>query len=210
MREDHPSVSQRIPIVGLTGGIASGKSTVAELLAAMGIDIIDTDHLAHLITGPGGAAIPAIIENFGEEFLEEHGALDRSRMRADVFKSPEHRKQLEEIMHPLIREAVEHQISHAHSSYAVVVVPLLYESAFFKERVNRILVVDCDENTQIQRALQRTGMTQEILQGIMKAQASRAQRLSIADDVIQNDGNLEGLKEQVEALNHQYRQLFAN
>jgi dephospho-CoA kinase len=200
----------RIPLVGLTGGIASGKSTAAELFAELGIDIIDTDHLAHLISGPGGLAIPAIIENFGEEFLDEHGALNRSRMREDVFKTPDHRKQLEEIMHPMIREAVEHRVSHAQSCYVIVVVPLLYESAFFKERVDRIVVVDCEQETQFQRALKRSGMDSEILAGIMKAQASRSQRLSIADDVIENNGDLESLKGQVRALDGRYRHLFSS
>ena len=206
-----PSLSGRltVPVIGLTGGIASGKSTVAELFLALGIDIIDTDHLAHLITGPGGAAIPAIIETFGEDFVEVHGALDRARMRADVFKIPEHRKQLENIMHPLIREAVEDKIAQARSSYVMVVVPLLYESRFFRERVDRILVVDCKEETQQSRALQRQGISPEILEGIIQAQASRTERLSIADDVIQNDGDLDALTEQVGAVNRRYQDLFA-
>ena len=151
MNSDSLTVNSRIPLVGLTGGIASGKSTVAELFSALGIDIIDTDHLAHLISGPGGAAIPAIIETFGEAYVEEHGALDRARMRAEVFKVPEHRKQLEQIMHPLIRAAVEHKIALAHSNYAMVVVPLLYESQFFQDRLDRLLVVDCEEEIQYQR-----------------------------------------------------------
>jgi dephospho-CoA kinase len=210
MSSDLITIQSRVPLVGLTGGIASGKSTAAELFGELGIEIIDTDHLAHLITGPGGAAIPAIIENFGEAFLDDQGALNRSRMREDVFNSIEHRKLLEDIMHPMIREAVEHRVAYAHSSYAIVVVPLLYESAFFKERVDRILVVDCEEETQIQRALKRSGLTSEILKGIMKAQANRSQRLSIADDIIQNNGNLEALKDQVMGLDARYRQLFAS
>jgi len=210
MNADSLKDNSRIPLVGLTGGIASGKSTVAELFSALGIDIIDTDHLAHLITGPGGAAIPAIIETFGEAYIEEHGALNRVRMRADVFKVPEHRKQLEEIMHPLIRDAVEHKLASVHSTYAMVVVPLLYESQFFQNRLDRLLVVDCEEEIQYQRALKRTGMTSEILGGIVKAQANRVQRLSIADDVIKNDADLDGLKRQVEAMHLQYENLFAS
>lgn len=208
MNEAHQANSHSIPLVGLTGGIASGKSTVAELFSAAGINVIDTDHMAHLITGPGGSAMPSIIEIFGEEFVENHGALDRMRMRADVFKHPEHRKKLEEIMHPLIREAVEHKVATATSPFAIVVVPLLYESDFFKNRVNRILVVDCHEEIQRERALKRNGMTPDILEGIMQAQATRSERLSIADDVIHNEGDLLGLKQQVEATHGAYRDLF--
>ena len=200
---DHP-----IALVGLTGGIASGKSTVAALFEGLGVHIIDTDHLAHLLTGPGGAAIPAILESFGEEFVEQHGALDRQRMRQDVFLHPEHRKQLEEIIHPLIREAVERYVEQAHSPYVLIVIPLLFETKFFKDRLDRIVVVDCAENLQKERALKREGMTPEILDGILMAQASRADRRSIADDLISNDSDLEALRAHVESLDLQFKQFF--
>ncbi len=174
--------------VGLTGGIGSGKSQVAELLAGWGAAIVDADRIAHALTAPGGGAIEAIRARFGEAAIGADGAMDRAWMRAHVFGEPGARRELEAILHPLIDHAVRSQAARARGCYLVYVVPLLAESGRWRERVDRICVVDCDPETQVRRVQARSGLTPQAIGRIMSAQASREERLAIADDVVLNDG----------------------
>jgi dephospho-CoA kinase len=191
-------------VVGLTGGIGSGKSAVGDLFAARGIAVIDTDAIAHELTAPGGAAMPAIRAKFGDGVAGPDGALDRASMRAIVFADPSARKRLESILHPMIREESERRLSGADSPYAIYMVPLLVESGNYRERVDRVAVVDCREETQIARVMQRNGMARADVERILAAQASRAERLAAADDVIDNDGALTELAPQIEGLHQSY------
>lgn len=197
-------------IIGLTGGIGSGKSAVADCFSFHGVPVIDTDVVAHSLTVAGGAAMPDILAAFGDKMLTKDGALDRAAMRTHVFAHPEERKRLEAIIHPLIREAVEKKIQAAalqHPLYLVLVVPLLIESDSYRERVHRIAVVDCPESTQIQRVMQRNGLSRSEVEDILHAQAKREQRLAAADDLIQNDGEISALAPQVALLHQKYCKL---
>lgn len=174
--------------VGLTGGIGSGKSTVARRLAALGALVVDTDALAHALTAPGGAAIPAIAAGFGADMIADDGAMDRAKMRALVFARPDERRRLEAILHPMIGQATRAQASRAGAGQAVVFdVPLLTESGTWRARVDRVVVVDCSEATQVARVVQRSGWTADAVQRAIAQQASRAQRRAIADAVIFNE-----------------------
>ncbi|MFA7437458.1 dephospho-CoA kinase [Castellaniella sp.] len=174
--------------IGLTGGIGSGKSQVASWLAAWGASVIDADVLAHGLTAAGGAAMAAIQARFGPAAVRPDGALDRPWMREHVFADPSARTDLEAILHPRIRAEMEAQAARAKGPYRVVVVPLLVESGQWRGRVDRVCVVDCDPETQVRRVMQRSGLTPEAIGRIMSAQASRADRLAVADDIIVNDG----------------------
>lgn len=195
--------------IGLTGGIGSGKTTVANLFATHGIAIIDTDAIAHSITAPGGAAMPAIRREFGDAFVAPDGALDRARMRDAVFTDDAARARLEAITHPLIRTECERAASDARGPYLIFVVPLLVESGKWRERVQRVLVVDCTEQTQIARVMSRNGFTRDQVQAIMARQANRAQRLAAADDVIDNDARHAPLAPQVDRLHAAYLKFAA-
>lgn len=175
--------------IGLTGGIGSGKSRVADLLAEWGAAVIDTDVIAHELTAPGGAAIETIRQHFGPDVIAPTGALDRQAMRELVFESPEARQQLESIIHPMIKSVVRQRAEDAQGCYLVFVVPLLVESGQWRNRVDRICVVDCDEATQIDRVRARSGLTEEIITRIMSAQATRQERLAVADDIVLNDAH---------------------
>jgi dephospho-CoA kinase len=191
-------------VVGLTGGIGSGKSAAADLFAAHGAAVIDTDAIAHDLTKPGGGAMPLIRAGFGDGVAAADGALDRAAMRAVVFADPPARKRLEAILHPLIREESERQLAAAATPYAILVVPLLIEAGDYRKRVNRIAVVDCAEATQIARVMSRSGLARPEIERILAAQATRAQRLAAADDVIDNDGELAALAPQIERLHGNY------
>ena len=195
--------------VGLTGGIGSGKTTVADMLAARGASVVDTDQIAHQLTAPGGAAIPEIHAQFGEAFLTPAGAMDRRKMREYVFAEPTAKARLESILHPLIRIETEHAAEQAAGAYLVFVVPLLVESGSWKQRVARVLVVDCSEQTQIRRVMSRSGLTEPAVRAIMAAQATRQQRLAAADDVIDNDKDALALVPQVDRLHARYASLAA-
>jgi dephospho-CoA kinase len=193
-------------VVGLTGGIGSGKSAVADLFAALGVTVVDTDAVAHALTAPGGGAMPAICAEFGAAAAGPDGALDRTAMRARVFADPMARKRLEAILHPLIRAESERRLAEnsAGSPYAILMVPLLIEAGNYRERVNRIAVVDCAEATQVARVMKRNGLARDEVDRILAAQATRAERLAAADDVIDNDGELAALAPQIERLHVNY------
>jgi len=190
--------------IGLTGGIGSGKTTVANLFGERGAALIDTDAIAHQLTTPGGVAINAIRTAFGDSFIGADGAMDRARMRAHVFADAAARKRLEAVLHPLIRSETARAAQAARGDYLIFVVPLLVESQQWRTRTSRILVVDCSEDVQIARVMQRNGMTRAQVEAIMAAQATRAERLAAADDVIENNGDAAALLPQIERLHALY------
>lgn len=197
----------RALVVALTGGIASGKSAAARLFADRGIAVVDTDALAHQLTAPGGAAIPDLVAAFGPGILDRHGALDRAAMRARAFADPAQRRRLEQILHGPIRRLSEQALALAASPYALLAIPLFVEAGAQRPAVDRVLVVDCPEALQRQRALTRPGLTPAQLDAILAAQASRAARLAVADEVIDNAGSLDALAAQVARLDGVYRDL---
>lgn len=193
--------------VGLTGGIGSGKTTIANMFAKFGASIIDTDVIAHQLTQPGGLAMPSIREQFGDKYLTDDGAMDRTRMRELVFADNQQKQKLENILHPLIRQETEKAASLAIGAYLIFVVPLLVESANWRNKVSRILVIDCEEQTQIRRVMTRNNLSEEQVRSIMRAQASRQQRQEAADDLIFNDGDLSLISDQVRVLHENYQSL---
>jgi dephospho-CoA kinase len=194
-------------VIGLTGGIGSGKSTVAEIFRRLGATIIDTDALSHALTRPGQPGLQAIVEAFGRELLDPQGRLDRARLRRLVFSDENARHRLEALLHPLIRQEVDRALAAATGPYVILVVPLLAETGGWRERVDRVLVVDCPEEEQIRRTMARSQLSREGVQAIMAAQASRARRLALADDVIVNNGSVADLEQAVRALDARYRRL---
>jgi dephospho-CoA kinase len=174
--------------IGLTGGIGSGKSTVAALLVAQGATLVDTDAIAHGLTAPAGAAMPALREHFGPEIAQADGAMDRSRMRALVLANPEAKRALEGILHPLIGMEAQRQTVLAGDGVVVFDVPLLTESSHWRARCDRILVVDCSTATQVQRVMARSGWPAEQVERVIALQATRQARRAIADAVLFNDG----------------------
>jgi dephospho-CoA kinase len=191
-------------VVGLTGGIGSGKSVVAELFARRGVTVVDTDAIAHGLTAPGGGAIEAIRESFGSDFITPEGALDRARMRALVFRDPQSKRRLERILHPRIRAESATKIAAAGSPYVILVVPLLVEAGAGPTRYQRVVVVDCREEDQIQRVMRRSHLSDDEVRRIMATQAGRQERLDAADDVVDNGEGLDDLEPQVERLHRQY------
>lgn len=190
--------------VGLTGGIGSGKSTVAAIFRDCGATVIDSDAIAHRLTGADGAAIPAIRTAFGADYLDTDGALNRPRMRQLVFSDGAARQRLEAILHPLIRAEMTAQAAASNAPYLLLVVPLLLEAAGYAELAQRILVVDCPEQAQLERTMQRSGLDAQEVQAIMAQQATRTERLSRADDIIHNDSGLDELQRQVAHLHRRY------
>ena len=190
--------------VGLTGGIGCGKSTVADMFADLGASVIDTDQIAHALTAPHGAAMPALLAEFGEDFATPEGALDRARMRALVFSDATARARLEAILHPRIRDATAAAAAIASGDYVVYVVPLLIESGTWRARVTRVLAIDCPEELQVARVMARSGITEAQVRAIMAAQVTREQRRAAADDIIVNDDGLDALRPQVEILHAMY------
>ncbi|WP_291997794.1 dephospho-CoA kinase [Candidatus Accumulibacter sp. ACC012] len=192
-------------VVGLTGGIGSGKSTVAELFAARGAVLVDTDAIAHELSGPQGAAMAAIRAAFGDTVLRPDGGLDRAAMRRLAFADPLARTKLEEILHPLIRLRSDACCTAAeHAPYVLLVVPLLVETASYRQRADRVLVIDCDEALQIARVTARSGLSAAAVQAIMATQATRAQRREVADDVLLNEGGLDALLPEIDSLHRRY------
>jgi len=192
--------------VALTGGIASGKSTVAKFFAALGVPIIDTDQVARQVVEPGQPPLERLVERFGAAILTPDGHLDRPKLREIVFSDPKARADLEALTHPAIGSAVQAWSAAAGGPYQILIIPLLVEKGLTSQ-VDRVLVVDCDEDLQIRRLQARDGSTLEQARAILNAQTSRAARLKAADDVIQNDGDLSAVRDQVSALHARYLQL---
>ena len=196
-------------VVGLTGGIGSGKSTVADRFAARGIEVVDTDAIAHELTGPAGSAMAALAAAFGPGVVRPDGGLDRAAMRQLVFADPQARGRLEAILHPLIRQESAARCRAAASPYVILAIPLLVESGPQPGRYDRVLVVDCDQTVQVARVMARSGLSEAEVRAIMAAQASRAERLAAADDVIRNDSGMEFLESQVAELHKRYAEFSA-
>jgi dephospho-CoA kinase len=194
--------------VALTGGIASGKSTVADHFRALGVPVIDTDVIAREVVEPGQPALAAITAAFGPEVLDAEGRLDRRRMRAQIFADPDARRRLEAILHPAIRAEMERQSRAAGGAYQVLVIPLIAEGGR-RDHVDRVLLVDVPEALQVERLMTRDGVSREQAQASLAAQASRAARLAMADDVVQNTARVDDLRAQVAALHENYLQLAA-
>lgn len=195
--------------VGLTGGIGSGKSMAADEFARLGAGVVDTDAIAHRLTGPAGAAIPALAAEFGPQYITAEGALDRAKMRQLVFGNAPEKKRLERILHPMIGYEARVQAARAATPYVILVVPLLLETGSYRDMVQRIAVVDCEEATQIARTMTRSGLAERDVRAIMAAQVPRSERLARADDIISNEGDLESLRAQVRALHERYLALAA-
>jgi len=194
-------------VIGLTGGIGSGKTSAANIFSTLGAGVIDTDEIAHELTQPGGESISAIQQVFGEKYITAEGALNREEVRNLVFNDTDARRKLEAILHPLIRNEVSRRIAFSQAPYLIVVVPLLLETGHYQEIVQRVLVVDCSEGMQISRAAARSGMDEQTIRAVMAVQVSRDERLRQADDVIVNDADLPGLERQVWALHRKYMTL---
>ena len=196
-------------VVGLTGGIGSGKSAAADEFARLGATVVDTDAIAHELTGPGGAAIAEVKRQFGSAFLDASGAMNRTRMRELVFSDPQQKQRLEALLHPMIRAESARRIASASGPYTVHVVPLLIESPGYRERVGRVLVVDSPEELQVSRVRQRSGLPESEVRRIIAAQIQRDKRLAAADDVIDNSGTISALQQQVQKLHETYLKLAA-
>ena len=190
-------------IIGLTGGIGSGKSVAADHFTSHGITVIDADDLAKEVLEFNTHGYKEVLHHFGPSILDQSNFIDRSRLRIEVFNNPDKKQLLESIIHPLVRELMTSRIMLSQSIYSIVMVPLIYESRSMKS-YDRILVVDCDESTQIERASLRDSNPKELIQKIMSTQCSRDQRLSIANDVLPNNGSLASLESKVKELHTFY------
>ena len=191
-------------VVALTGGIGSGKSTVAAILHELGAAVVDTDEIAHRLTASGQPGACAIGEQFGADYLLADGSLDRARMRELVFADPAAKKKLEAILHPMIRAAVGAAVRAAQGPYVVIVVPLLIETGAYRDLAQRILVVDAAEDEQAARVIERNGFDVEAVRAIMGTQVSRAERLRHADDIVRNSADLASLRADTVALHRKY------
>ena len=189
--------------VALTGGIASGKSTVADLFAALGVPVIDTDVIAREVVEPGRPALAQVVDAFGRDVLDADGRLDRRRMRERIFNDPDAKRRLEAILHPAIRLEMARQSLAARGPYQLLVIPLLTEGGR-RDHVDRVLLVDVPEELQIQRLMWRDGVSHAEAQASLNAQATRAERLALADDVVRNTGRVDDLRERVAELHEKY------
>lgn len=197
-------------LVGLTGGIGSGKSTVADMFAALGARIIDTDLISHKLTQPHGEAIPALRDTFGAHIVNAQGALDRAAMRELIFSHPEEKKRLEALLHPLIlAQAKQQSACPTDAPYTLVVVPLLFENRRYSDWLHRVITVDCPENAQIQRTMQRSKLDEAAVRAIMSQQLDRKARQTLSDEIIHNNGSLEDLKAQVVGMHRRLSALAA-
>ena len=194
--------------VGLTGGIGSGKTTVAELFRQRGVTVIDADDIAHALIEPGQPGYNAVLEYFGRDIAGESGTLDRKRMRQLVFSNPEKRQALESILHPLVYNEIQDRIATIDSAYCIIAIPLLLETGGGRY-VDRVLAVDCNEEDQIQRAMARDNTDRDDIMSIMATQVTRERRLAEADDIIRNDRDISHLVQQVAELDSRYRAMAA-
>lgn len=194
-------------VVGLTGGIGCGKSEAARIFERLGVPVVDVDLIARQLTQPGEETLNEIIEIFGKDYLLADGSLDRGKLRDKVFTDTAARKDLEAILHPAIHDrALQGLEANKEAPYQVLAISLLFENQRYKDVVTRSLVMDCDEQLQVERTMKRSGLSEEIVRGIMAAQVSRAVRLKMADDVIVNEGTLEELAQNVEDMHKKYMQ----
>jgi len=193
--------------IGLTGGIASGKSTVEQRLIELGVPVVNADDSARAVVAHGQTGLAAVVERFGGGILRPDGELDRPALRNLIFRSPEKRRDLEAILHPLIREHMERQAAGAVGPYLVLSIPLLVESSGARDRVDRILVVDADESQQVQRLMTRDSVSVEQARAVLAAQARRTDRLKAADDVLLNSGSVAELRQAVDRLHQRYLEL---
>ena len=191
-------------VIGLTGGIGSGKSSVASILAALGAAVIDTDEIAHRLTAKGTPALAAIIDQFGPSYQLPDGNLDRDRLRKQVFSDHAAKEKLEKLLHPLIKQQVVSEMAKAQGPYLVLVIPLFFETGAYHDLVDRILVVDCDENQQISRTMSRSKLSAEEVRTIMTHQTPRAERIKQADDILSNRGNHADLEKHAQELHRHY------
>jgi dephospho-CoA kinase len=196
-------------VVGVTGGIGSGKTTVAKLFETLGAGLVDTDEIAHELTRAGQPAMEQIRKQFGQDYLDEEGALNRARMRALVFSDAQARSKLEAILHPLIRAQAQVRVESSPAAYVLLIVPLLVETGSYRGQLRRVLVVDCDEELQVTRVMRRGGLSEQQARAIIASQATREQRLLAADDVITNNAGLAELAEQVRWLHGRYLKMAA-
>ena len=199
-----PDPKRKKLVVGLTGGIASGKTAASRCFQELGVPVIDADVIAREVVEPGSRALEEIVKQFGREVLDDNGRLDRRKLRQLVFSDPERRRVLEQLLHPEIRRRMQQMIAHSHDDYVVLVIPLLLEAGQ-TSLVDRVLVVDAPESVQLARAVERDGSSEKIIKDIMAAQLPRKQRLARADDVIENSGSLQDLCERVGKLDQFYR-----
>lgn len=195
-------------IIGLTGGIGSGKTRVANAFAQRGATVIDADVIAHQLTAPGGKAIESIESAFGKSMIAGNGAMDREKMRALIFSDPTQKQLLESILHPMIRAEFAQQTLQAQGKYVIHVIPLLVESGRWK--FARILVVDCDEQQQIERVMLRDRLPESLIKSIIAQQATRQQRLAVATDVLQNQGAFETIIPEIDRLHKIYSELSSS
>lgn len=195
--------------IGVTGGLGAGKSTVSQAFARLGVPVIDTDEISRELTAAGGAALPEIRENFGDAVFRPDGSLDRAALRALILADAAAKRQLEGILHPLIRREAGRRLAALQAPYVLVVVPLLLETGTYDTLLDRVLVVDCSEETQLQRALARGGWSEAEIRAMMKNQSGRQDRLARADDVLDTDCDLAELNGRVAALDQKYRRLAA-
>lgn len=196
-------------VIGLTGGIGSGKSTVADRFAVLGVPVIDTDVIARRLTERGGEALDAIRAAFGESVMQPDGSLDRAALRRRVFVDADARRRLEAILHPRIRRAVGQALAALETPYAIVVIPLLVETQGYRDVLDRVLVIDCPEALQVERVMARNGLSRAEVEAILAAQATRAERLAVADDVLPNTAAPDALGAAVDALHARYLALAA-
>ncbi|MFZ8927828.1 MAG: dephospho-CoA kinase [Gammaproteobacteria bacterium] len=193
-------------VVGLTGGIGSGKTTVANLFSRQGIEIIDADEISRTLVKTGSPALEAIIKHFGSSITDAEGNLDRKQLRELVFADNAEKEWLENLLHPLVRQEIQRQVAASSSQYVIIVVPLLLESENYSD-VDRILVIDVPEDVQLERIKKRDGSSETLARSMMDAQMKREGRLESADDVISNNSSMDSLEKQVKNLHHQYLQL---
>ena len=194
-------------VVGLTGGIGSGKSTVAHFFQTLGVPLVDADAISRTLTAPGGGAISMIKTEMGDEFINRDGGLDRPMVRQRVFSDPDAKRKLEKILHPMIRAEVDAQIAASRADYVIVDIPLLVESGAYQDRIQRVIVVDCEENLQIERTMARSKLTTPEVQAIMVTQATRRERLRHADDIVVNESGLDSLSSSVAVLDQRLKAL---
>ena len=193
--------------IGLTGGIASGKSVVTQRFAELGVPVIDADVASRAVVEPGSIGLQQVIQRFGPQILGPHGELNRTALRTEIFGDPKLRKELEGILHPLIRTYMEQRAKDVVSPYLIMAIPLLIESGSARERVDRILVIDAEETSQLHRLIERDGSSMQQARAILSSQAARATRLAAADDVLLNDGTVTDLRQAVDRLHQRYLSL---